>query len=319
MRRAAQRLNRSVIAAGLCGGVVGNDHRNLRGRGAFCRCEMSSPCVSPWTAAYQAGWVDEIPDGLVRALQDGHCVAVVGAGLSIPAGLPGFEALLKQVASASSVSLALPDRGGYDELDRVQSCLADLVGREKMCSLMLELLRSPQPLPAKAEAVISAFVQVPFSSVVSWNWDELLDHSFVLVPHNAQGYERVLTSDASSPLETPLVKMQGNLRDPQSVVLTQADYRRRDLEALTFLQRLYSSRVVLYVGLSLRTTGVERYFPGPGGSHYAILNDVSEEQKADLLRNFGIQVISYDSVATDFQGNALVLEELARRVCPRCE
>jgi len=271
--------------------------------------------TSNWHNARKLGYVDEIPEELVRALQHGRCVAMVGAGLSYPANLPGYEALLKMVATTAGVPLELPSNGTYDDLDKVQFQLADHIGKDKMCNILRSKLYLTEPCPDAMQVVLNAFCKLPFAAVVSWNWDNILDAKYTLVPNNASGFQSVLRSMATPQnyenLCTPLLKMQGDLTNATTVVLTKNDYENRAHEADTFLRSLHETYTVLHIGMSLRPGGVgERR--RPGSRHYAILNDVTPAHRRELER-WNIHAISYDSKATIWKGNQIIMQELARR------
>mmetsp|Transcript_104612 Transcript_104612/g.181750 ORF Transcript_104612/g.181750 Transcript_104612/m.181750 type:complete len:332 (-) Transcript_104612:70-1065(-) len=276
-----------------------------------------------WHEARQAGFVDDIPGELVQALKQGRCVAQVGAGVSMSAGLPGFEALLVNIASSGSVAIEVPKSGSYGDLDHIQSFLTEHLGRETMCRLMEEQLRVPKPMPQKAEILIRAFCSLPFAAVLSWNWDEMLDDQLAVVSHNDHGFRLVLDLVTSRPGDQnstefpqgPLVKFQGSLRDPTRVILDKSDYDRRSAPLTRFLHQLQERQVsMLYIGLSLRWEKENAALPISGGVHFAVLNDVPPTRRHELLQNHGIRVISYSSKGTNFEGNRIVLEELARRL-----
>ena len=63
--------------------------------------------VITWQDARKLGYVDEVPRKLVSAMQSGRCVAMVGAGLSYPAGLPGFEGFLERIAVSAGAELKM--------------------------------------------------------------------------------------------------------------------------------------------------------------------------------------------------------------------
>eukprot|EP00931_Biecheleriopsis_adriatica_P068937 TRINITY_DN42832_c0_g1_i1.p1 TRINITY_DN42832_c0_g1~~TRINITY_DN42832_c0_g1_i1.p1 ORF type:complete len:274 (+),score=45.42 TRINITY_DN42832_c0_g1_i1:83-823(+) len=242
---------------------------------------------------------------------------MVGAGLSFPAGLPGFEGFLSRIADSSGAPLKVQANGSYDDLDRVQFQLAEQVGRERMVSMMRSMLYLPQPFPEAMQSVLDVFRRLPFAAVVSWNWDNILDHVYGSAPNDVDGFQQILSSRTAlggyNPSTIPLLKMQGNLSRPSTVVLTKGDYEQRHSEASHFLEKLHETHTVLYVGMSLRPGGVgdERR---AGSLHYAIINDVTAERRQDLLHNFNIYAISYDSKATHWKGSQMVMEELALQV-----
>eukprot|EP00933_Yihiella_yeosuensis_P018833 TRINITY_DN15363_c0_g1_i1.p1 TRINITY_DN15363_c0_g1~~TRINITY_DN15363_c0_g1_i1.p1 ORF type:complete len:323 (+),score=45.20 TRINITY_DN15363_c0_g1_i1:50-1018(+) len=271
-----------------------------------------------WQQARKLGHVDDIPDELVWALRRGTCVAMVGAGLSAPAGLPGVEGLLSAVATSENIDLNLANEKANEDLDNVQFQLAKQVGKDKMCSLMQKMLLLDRPFPRDVQPVLQAFTKLPLAAVVSWNWDNLLDAQYLPTSNNSSGFESVIRSsvdvDSYERSRAPLLKMQGDLSDPTSVVLTEQDYARRNqlLADSGFLSRLFQSFTVVHIGLSLRSASA--YTQEGGGSlHYAILNDVTPERRQELLER-NIHAISYDSKATRWMGNEIIMEELASRI-----
>lgn len=61
----------------------------------------------------------DIPDALLQAHEDGHVVFFCGAGISYPAGLPGFKGLVDEIyrrngTAPSEIESAALDRGHYD-------------------------------------------------------------------------------------------------------------------------------------------------------------------------------------------------------------
>ena len=209
------------------------------------------------------------------------------------------------------------ESGSYDELDQLQFQLAEALGKERMCRIMQKMLFLDKPFPDAVQPILQAFLKLPFAAVVSWNWDNLLDSHYVPTSNNKLGFESVIQSQVAGSYNisrVPLLKMQGDLSAPDSVVLTEQDYavRHQLLRDSGFLYRLYQSHTVLHIGMSLRAGGVGNQ-KRAGSLHYAILNDVTPERRSEL-KSWNIEAISYDSQATEWMGNQIILEELARRV-----
>lgn len=267
-----------------------------------------------WETARKHDYLDDIPTSLVEALRNGKCVAMVGAGLSRPAGLPGYEELLRVVAERAGIPVQLPPSGSYDDLDKIQFQLVEQVGRVDMCKILRSQLYVEEPIPDAMQIVLEAFCNVPFAAVVSWNWDNILDSRYQLVPNNSSGFDTVLKSALSGSYHatsTPLVKMQGDFDDSATVLMSEDDYRQSHDGRIDFLKHVYQNYVVLHIGLSLRRGGVgdERR---AGARHYAILNDVDPERRREL-ESWNIHAINYDSKATSWRGNEIIMAELAER------
>src|SRR5437667_2640771 len=61
----------------------------------------------------------DIPDPLLEAHEDGRVVFFCGAGISYPAGLPGFKSLVECVRESLGIDFSAPqasafERGSYD-------------------------------------------------------------------------------------------------------------------------------------------------------------------------------------------------------------
>lgn len=88
----------------------------------------------------------DIPEGLLQAHEEGRVVFFCGAGISYPAGLPGFSRLVKTIyselgISPSAVQQAAIKAGQYDTA--IGLLEADIVGgREAVRSVMSQILTS---------------------------------------------------------------------------------------------------------------------------------------------------------------------------------
>jgi len=56
----------------------------------------------------------DIPDELLRALEEGRVVFFCGAGISYPAGLPGFKGLVEQIYRLSGTTLSDIEREAFE-------------------------------------------------------------------------------------------------------------------------------------------------------------------------------------------------------------
>jgi NAD-dependent SIR2 family protein deacetylase len=91
----------------------------------------------------------DIPDPLLQAHEEGRVVFFCGAGISYPAGLPGFEGLLEQIYEIngtvlSNIELDAFGRGQFDAaLDLLESRLPG--GRIAIRSALAEALKPKLP------------------------------------------------------------------------------------------------------------------------------------------------------------------------------
>lgn len=250
------------------------------------------------------------PDALVSELCSGNVVAIIGAGLSMSAGLPGFWPLLNAIAT----------KGGREDLshkhyntaDDFQFDLARTLGKKRICEILPQELAAPQPAPQAYLENRGNLTSLPLCGVVSFNWDTLLDDNYTIEPWEQQG-----SFNCQARSRTPMWQVQGNASNCGSLVFSHTDYKRIRKARADFFTRLFSTTTVLYIGMNVRQ-GYITGTPLLRGSgpwprrHYAIINDVSNHDR-QMLDNVGMTAISYNGKQTQYKGLTYILDELRRR------
>lgn len=286
----------------------------------------------------------EIPPDLVRSILAGDCVAFVGAGFSAATMLPDWKDLLLDLLEAEKRSI-LPmyrryirqriGRGGSQAFDEAAQILEDLVGRDRLLELLTERLAPRRALSPRMERRLRMLQGIPFRAVLTTNYDTTLDGP---VP-NPDAYRAYLRTDAQSwwhdrfwgrnPSLSAL-KLHGDVRVPQSVVLSRRDYRRKlhlDPGYQTFLRALFAQRTIFFLGFSftdaylneLRSEALALigYDPPAGPIAYALVNDAPEPMRRHYLQHEGIHLISFSTGGgTDFSGFDVILERLHAQTNP---
>lgn len=258
----------------------------------------------------------EVPYGLVKAINDGTCVAFLGSGFTAPAGLPSWGQLLNKIAGRTRSELIEHVRNRVAEgtahaYDEAAQILQDELGGEFARSLR-EVLGTPQE-----NQVMSRRLQllrgIPFRGILTLNYDAVLDgdvtspeayRSFLRPRKHRWWADRFLTYQKGA----PVLKLHGDLTRPETVVLTRRDYRRRlyaDPAYMTFLRSVLSQQTVLYLGFSfadaylneLRSEILSLF--GQGGYDaplaYAVISDVPEPTRDHFQRHEGVRVMTYDT------------------------
>jgi hypothetical protein len=251
------------------------------------------------------------PDRLVKACLAGDCVAYVGAGVGAQAGLPTWrpliQAALTEVSKKGLIEAAqlgsLQEAFIDGQLDLVADGLVDaLRGQESMLRdfLTQQFLRR-DIRPTRVHDLLRS---LNLSAVLTTNFDDLLDTVFkdrVETVYTHQDAEKLLA--ALSKRQFFLLKLYGSLERPGSVLFAPSQYLEamaRNLLYSRFMEALFSSRTLLFIGASLE--GIESYLTGirfPTSlpqRHFALVvaQGGAWQAKADLLaRRFGIQVLAY--------------------------
>ena len=126
----------------------------------------------------------DIPEGLLQAHEDGRVVFFCGAGISFPAGLPGFEGLVQELYARLKPIQNQPQAAALKgkQFDTAVGLLeADLLdGRRTVREEMAMILKPVDPLPPKATATHEALLTLGRCRegpvrVITTNFDRLFE------------------------------------------------------------------------------------------------------------------------------------------------
>lgn len=268
-----------------------------------------------------------IPPQLLKAINEGRCVAFVGAGFSAAAGLPQWKDLLTQIAKNVPLEhrhlverITKPGASAHD-FDRAAQMLSDHLRPPQFIAQLKQRLVPSTPLPERMMQRLRWLRGIPFRAILTVNFDGVLKGSLpepntyreILRRERSHWWgEEFLSEDPPGP---PVVKLHGDLLAPkkgaEQIVLTREDYRRRlyhDPAYMSFLRAVLSTSTVLYLGFSfedaylneLRSEALSML--GYKGQHktqesvaYALMNDVDPAVAQHFKRHEGIEIISYNS------------------------
>lgn len=230
----------------------------------------------------------EIPRHLLDEIRKGQCVAFIGAGFSMAAHLPSWGALLNNVLNAEVTLSYFKDHetqkdlpvylkqlvaeGGADNFEMVAQILEDELGNERVSLLLAESLQLRPPLPQEMVERLKILKGIPFKTVLTTNFDEILLGE---VPSMNPNYDAILRcrkdvktafscdpnikskgaglEDADPTFPWPVIKIHGCIRHPKSMVWTKSGYRKLINEVpgyMNFLRTLLATSTVLYIGFS---------------------------------------------------------------------
>lgn len=287
-----------------------------------------------------------LPYGLIKALHAGTCIAFVGGGFSSAADLPSWSDLLRGLGARHEVHeshrmhleslLAQQTAHAYDEAAQF---LADVLGRDTFVAELRSLLGQP-PLNAAMRQRLDWLAGLPFQAVLTTNFDGLLEgltpspeaYRRVLRPSPLPWWEQLSWSESYRP--TPVVKIHGDVRKPDTVVLTRRDYRRllyRDPYYREFLRAVLVHHTVLYLGFSFTDAYLNElrseilalldYDITQRPVAYAVVNDVPEFTQDHYRHHEGIEIIPFETRPLadgrrDFLGFDEVLRDLHEQSNP---
>jgi SIR2-like protein len=187
---------------------------------------------------------------LARRALTGNLVAFLGAGVSIPAGLPGWAQLLCDAAAETpELATRLEGLQSLDPLDQasvVERFVPTL--RQDVCA------RLQPPQAALGHTLLAS---LPVAEFVTQNYDRL----FELAAAAAGAPVAVIPGTRVAEEHRWLLKMHGSVDRPEEIVLTREDYlrygdRRAALSAI--VQALLITKHMLFVGFSLSDPNFHR-------------------------------------------------------------
>jgi hypothetical protein len=274
-----------------------------------------------------------VPDELVAACQKGECIVFAGADLSKSAGVPTWQEFVEGLLQWALDNKLLDPNLSISYRKNLQSGQADVVAdgvaravkdskdppvNDMLSRYLQDIFVRPSP---QLTSVHHMMKKIGFSEAITTNLDSLLEQALevpsIFTPRDAQELLPRLAKQ-----EPFILKLFGILGRPETVTISLAQYRdglADNKVFLEFVEKLFISRTVLFVGTNLdsvqsnlealRLRNVSR-------SHYALVGVSGSEWRAradSLKRRFSVQVLPYSSSEGD---TAIVtfLDTLANRV-----
>ncbi|MBO3745242.1 DUF4020 domain-containing protein [Streptosporangiaceae bacterium NEAU-GS5] len=222
-------------------------------------------------------WIREVdfPAALVEAHRAGKLVLFVGAGASrdAPSSLPLFTTLTARIADEAQIPATA------DDLNNPDVFLGKLLDQQvDVHRLVATHIGAPASEPNRLHKALGelAVAGGPVR-IVTTNYDGHL--SAVLRERNVGFEEYIGPALPMGDDFTGIVYLHGSLRrEPRQLIVTDGDFGRaylRDAWAARFLERMFATYTVLFIGYS-HADVVMRYLAralGPGARRYALTSD----------------------------------------------
>ena len=194
---------------------------------------------------------DDATQQLVDAVKSGDMALFLGAGVSIPAGLPTWRDLVDELAStlepadqAVLADMEITDKAQLIERlqpDGFQERVAEITRRATRPSLVHTLLAG-----------------LDVANVVTTNYDELFEQAMAAAGHRA---DVVLPHQSARGQQRWVLKMHGDVRHTSGIVLTRRHmvmYDAGNRPSAALLQSLLLTKHLLVVGASMTDPNVVR-------------------------------------------------------------
>ena len=210
----------------------------------------------------------DIPDALLQAHEEGRVVFFCGAGISYPAGLPGFKGLVEQIyrlngTAPSDIEREAFERGQFDAtLDLLERRLPGqrLAVRRELAKALKPNLRRRGATDTQAALLRLARSREGALRLVTTNFDRMFHTAAKRTGQEFQAYAAPMLPIPKNSRWNGLVYLHGLLPDKTDdtalnrLVVTSGDFGLAYLTerwAARFVSELFRNYVVCFVGYSI--------------------------------------------------------------------
>jgi len=259
----------------------------------------------------------DIPRELVEQFARGNGVIFVGAGLSQGAGLPGWADLVRELAAELD---GCPPDADYRDIAQYYDIE---YGRRRLVERLRDRLDT---LDVHPTPVHKALVGLPVSAIFTTNYDDLLEQALRAAKRPFTPVVGNVDASFWSADRLQLVKLHGDLGQPESIAITTEDYERFIITRKSLadiLKVTLQTRTVLFLGYSatdpdlrLILTQVREESGRFARNLYTVQFGVPRLTVRDLERR-GLKVVDLGQQPDGNARNAVLLEwlqELSRQV-----
>lgn len=210
----------------------------------------------------------DIPDALLQAHEEGRVVFFCGAGISYPAGLPGFKGLVEQIYQLNGTTLNDIERDAFERgqfdatLDLLERRLPGqrLAVRSKLALALKPKLRRKGAIDTQAALLRLARSRDGALRLVTTNFDRIFHVAAKRTGQAFQAYEAPMLPIPKNSRWNGLVYLHGLLPEKADdtalnrLVVTSGDFGLAYLTerwAARFVSELFRNYVVCFVGYSI--------------------------------------------------------------------
>lgn len=189
---------------------------------------------------------------LKHDLHFGNVIPFIGAGLSVGVGLPGWYTLIQELSQRVGYDLPPANYATGEALIDAAQYYVNCNGLNSLVTFLKEKLDTTNVRPSPAHRALAS---LPVSLVFTANYDDLLERAF----REAGKRVNLVVRDSTIPFMrrgpnvVNLVKLYGDLDQPETIVLTREQYESFFLERpqmIKLLETELARSSMLYLGWS---------------------------------------------------------------------
>lgn len=248
-------------------------------------------------------------------LQREDTLLFIGSGISCWSNLPSWTGLVKQLAEFMENEGYNPEPVLKEMTNNLLVAASIGINQLSKPAFKAFIRNSCKVGHAKPHEIHRKIANLGARCYVTTNYDQLLEDA--LRAHQSSYHFQVITNKQPTDCATIMqvrekdfiFKPHGDIDDTESIVLTHEQYRElygAKSYTLKTLETLLLTRTAVFLGfglkdpdfLSIKDT-IETTFKGSTCTHYAIMPDMEDDEKQYWFKNFGIQILSYDTKKLD--------------------
>jgi len=195
---------------------------------------------------------DKLINNIVEEIRNKRCVIFFGSGVSAGSNLPTGNDLAKRLLSD------FPDIEDIEDvsLKEAAKIAAYKYGKEKYAEVLTDIISKKGSKPNNLHKVI-ALLKARY--YVTTNYDKLFDEVLKNIYNMEERNIIVNDTDIINSGDIIYIKLHGDIKKPETMVLSSNDYRNREKDnpvIFSLLESLFAQNIVMFIGYSLKDDNV---------------------------------------------------------------
>ena len=273
------------------------------------------------------------PQNLIDSFRSSEVVGVIGSGLSVHTGFPGWQETLELMIAECQTQLvsftqgrelkSLLRKGLYQE---VAGECADLLRGDLYRNFIRKTFGQDHFAPTKLHHQLP---DLPFGAILTTNYDNLIERTYAQKlrsgSHPLTFTSKNLTqlSRLCSEKHFFIFKMHGDADDIDTIVLTKKDYQKVIHSSPLYqasMAHIFAARTALFIGYGLKDLDLDlilgahaSLYKDYGRRHYAFFPDAGKVLTKSFSEHYNITIIPYSS-KNNHKELQLMMGELSKQV-----